>query len=850
MSNRIEIQIEVDPNGKGAAAIKGINAQLDTVGGSAAKGASGISLFSGALDKVTGFIAGGALVALSKGLLESAVAAEQANRRLSASATEAGLSYGELSKNAQQFAQDARVSKTEAAGTVAELTRLATLAGRTQDLELIQKRFLDLAAARGLATNQLGEIARQVISGQDEGVNKLGLANPGKLYEAYAKSIGKTTEALSQQEQIVAILNPLLDKAATFAGANEDAQKGLTGQTQEASKAVSDLYQNFGTAVAGSNEFRDALTLINELLKNISINADEVRDKLAHGLTPKQIAQQNADQPVNQAIDTVKDSIGVLSVPTPDKFVKAYISDFINGTKDFEQLVRETDQLLHGARGRRIQADTDKIQATKDGDQKQAQQAAAQDINNRYKTLDDQARAADTEHAKGVFDTIARNKNITIQQIKEASEYLTANQYVLPAKDVEKYGKQLQEVMLRQFETIKKTRDEFRSFLTETTGSVSDNKFAKLFIEMDTAAERAQKRFGALGKDVVDFATKLDRLNIAKQINEGIAAGNLSGLKLSQQANALDKPLIGLTGAEERRLSSLEARITALTSSADYRQLAGFYRALNSFDKNGSDVAPSANLAETFQRFTQAKGFDKERLAQIGTGQLDEVLSQVLSLRSLGGANADERGTIAAAVLSKIQSIPDELLRKSTLGSVRSLREIGAESADDAARLQQQKAREAVERELAGNQIRTDALEQLKLARSATGVSKDFQNAQVLAITGELAPNELTGDLRKARADALRSQSALDFNQKNEGLEISRKMHVLLDSINKQITGGKIGVIDNSPGADNPPLIDVKVNGQKVDTSVSGPAMTPDNNYYKYTDTGFGVIDTTGTGYK
>ena len=54
-------------------------------------------------------------------------------------------------------------------------------------------------------------------------------------------------------------------------------------------------------------------------------------------------------------------------------------------------------------------------------------------------------------------------------------------------------------------------------------------------------------------------------------------------------------------------------------------------------------------------------------------------------------------------------------------------------------------------------------------------------------------------------------------------------MFAVLDNINKQISGGKLGVVDNTPDNGNPLVnVTVKQDGS-VDTSVTGPAMTPYN---------------------
>ncbi|MCP9496080.1 MAG: hypothetical protein MSG64_16655 [Pyrinomonadaceae bacterium MAG19_C2-C3] len=168
----------------------------------------------------------------SKQALDAGAAAEAANRSLAASAKEAGLSYAGLNRESKAFGELMGINKREADRTVAALTDLARIAGRTGDLDTIQRRFADLAAAKGIDPSQISTIARQVIAGEDEGINRLGLPNPGVIYEAYAKAIGTTSDKLTQQQQVVSILDAVMKKSALFSGEAERRLQSGAGQME------------------------------------------------------------------------------------------------------------------------------------------------------------------------------------------------------------------------------------------------------------------------------------------------------------------------------------------------------------------------------------------------------------------------------------------------------------------------------------------------------------------------------------------------------------------------------------------------------------------------------------------
>jgi hypothetical protein len=254
----------------------------------------------------TAAVVGGALKFLNDAKTAS-LENVKSNRLLASSATEAGKAYADLADENERFAKAASLSTTESAGLLSKIQQLATFSGKPENSESLQKGFLDLGAAKGIAGPDLQNLIGTILSGQDEGLNRLGLPDPSKIYEAYGKQIGVAGDKLNQFQKVQAATNAVLEKAAVFAGANNDRLETTAGKAESASAATKELYTNFGNALTNSIEFQNALSTLNGLLEAVSVNAPKVRKALGDGVSPRDVAIQEGNKPFNQVMDAVGD---------------------------------------------------------------------------------------------------------------------------------------------------------------------------------------------------------------------------------------------------------------------------------------------------------------------------------------------------------------------------------------------------------------------------------------------------------------------------------------------------------------------------------------------------------------
>lgn len=233
-----------------------------------------------------------AALSIAKATIDRVTDQARATRLLSASATEAGMSFDMLAAKNAAFAKSVGLSNTAAAETTSNIARLASGSGMTGQMDQLLQSFADLGAARGIAGEDLNNLIGTILSGQDEGLNRLGISDPGKLYEAYAKSVGRSTESLTQQEKVQAAVNAVMQKAALFTGAAEDRMNSFDGQIAKTTAQWDTLLDSLAMTAITSGPVVDFFNEVSRAMEGVSAQSDQVRQKLREGMSPKDIAAE------------------------------------------------------------------------------------------------------------------------------------------------------------------------------------------------------------------------------------------------------------------------------------------------------------------------------------------------------------------------------------------------------------------------------------------------------------------------------------------------------------------------------------------------------------------------------
>jgi hypothetical protein len=241
---------------------------------------------------VLGAVSFAAVAAFTKQAVDASNEATRANRALAASAVEAGRSYNDLAKSSAEFARAAGISNAQAARSTAQLQRLTTLAGEGDQLEKYQKGFLDLAAARGVAFEELDTLFSGIIAGTDDALNRFGKADPSKLAAQYAAQLGKSVDQLTEQEKILSRLKAFDPDFGLFAGANEARLQSFDGRLDQFNATLENTIALFGDWIANSSIVSDNLEFISLVLKQFSgPSSSQIRELVASGRSQGEIVQ-------------------------------------------------------------------------------------------------------------------------------------------------------------------------------------------------------------------------------------------------------------------------------------------------------------------------------------------------------------------------------------------------------------------------------------------------------------------------------------------------------------------------------------------------------------------------------
>ncbi|MBA3712456.1 MAG: hypothetical protein H0W76_08395, partial [Pyrinomonadaceae bacterium] len=438
-------------------------------------GGFGLPLGAGAVGAAVGIGAAAAF----KASYDAGRELERSNRLIGASAKEAGIAYDVLTAKAAAFSRLTAVSRAEGTETFAQLTRLAQVAGKTDQLDKIAKGFADLGAARGIKGAELATLAQQILSGQDEGLNRLGLPDPSKLYAEYAKGIGRTAESLTQAEKATAALDAVMRKAAIFNGAAERQLQTGAGQIDAFTASIKNLAGEVGqAAIADLGGLLGALRNDGEL-KTYALAAASVAE-YAGGIKGLSIV------------------------------AKSYL-----GETNAEILKQEEYW-------RRVHAAALDVQRTFDG----------------YKKASEENQAFLANDRKGVpvyRDPLGANVDLSKLSTEESAfraKFLADREADLKAEEQKRK---------QQIEGFRTAGAAAKSFLSDISQRADrDNPFVALFQKSDTAVERARKSFGAFGDDFALQMARIEQESIKVELATARFQSLSSAMKLSQEARRLE----------------------------------------------------------------------------------------------------------------------------------------------------------------------------------------------------------------------------------------------------------------------------------------------------------------------
>ncbi len=617
-TNKAIVEIEVDPNGRGMAAIRGINTSLGSLGVTAPGVAQNVSGVGRSIDLLGGAIAGAGVAHFTGEIIGAGKQASDANRLISASAKEAGLAYELVTEKAERFA--ARTSQAEVAAqrTYASILQFTKAAGQTERVDEFTTAFADLAAARGIQAAQLGDIARQLQALTDEATDKLLGANPSAFFERYAQSIGKTAGALTDAEKRASILDEVIRRGALFSGEADRRLGDVAGKLDTVAAKIENLKAAAGKAATAKGGPLDALlsgALFGlDTFRGGGAFADTGDGKgvnllLAEGEQRAKLVVEQLREQERKVAEALREPFG--------SFENLVLSRAAPKISVFDQDPAAREQIFQQAR--------------------------------------DEALALRDRLKKTIEETL-KDDATPISVLKLARTQLD----IFDPEDERKFAQAIEEAIKKRVEALTKPIQELRA---ETSRLLADmtaraeaaNPFVRFFNQADASAKsfarttaELRERYGELAEGVIGQLEKItaaQRAAIAEGALEQRFGDQLQALSLRQEAEALRR---GGDGGLQARLDrdEKELGVTRLDVLANLLREIDSGRVFTSsaqgalaiFGQGGEDAAPVRNAQEAIERI---RAIQADALARSFDPATAQRLADKFALDATGRLGAD-----------------------------------------------------------------------------------------------------------------------------------------------------------------------------------------------------------------
>lgn len=602
---------------------------------------SGAGDIGGVLGSV---FASGAVLYQAQQALQLAKSLSDADRVLASSAKEAGIQIKVAKEKVAEFGEAANLTADAAERTYSGILLLSKAAGQTENIDRFTKAFTNLAAARGIETDRLGDLARMLSTLQDEATDRLLGANPSQFYDAYAKSIGKTAAALSDAEKRAAVMNEVIRRGELFNGEAEKRIESLAGRMELVSNLLTTIKTKAGEVLgagflgladifsgkAGAELAKTAEERI-EVSRNKQLRAAELaKQNLETQLKLVKEIEEAKANPTRNARSFALSNVNVPTTVGSDPDAAKKLQDEVNS------------QLEKGKAGAEAYAKSFKDSLDKFKDnlgfltilQKDLSKVGYRLTQEQRSELESAINSAVSSGAKKGFDKILQDANATVETIAKGLKDVQKSTQ-LNAADREQEIKAFEARLKQQNQTLIQLRDDTRNFLLETQSK--GNPLARLMLDFETATERAEQRFKVFGKGFATQMAALEKANITEKLNKTFFDIEQRALRVTQEVTrlqSLDRP--------QTQKSDLQAKLD--------RDLAEFRRTSNS---TNPDVLRSFDLRQ--QEIDQ---FDKKQ-AEADLDRRRAELEQQVRLIQRSNLTTPEK---TAELLNVTQALsPEEL---------------------------------------------------------------------------------------------------------------------------------------------------------------------------------------------
>ena len=245
---------------RGGADFSGVKKELDKTQKNLTSFQKGIGKTMAGIGALFGGIAIGTAI---KSVIQSASELESAMLGLQSILEAQGRSFTRANQFIQEYISDGLVPLTDAVTAYKNLTARGY---NDEQIKQVMSRLKDAASFGRQSSYTLGEAVRSATEGlknensilvDNAGVTK----NVAKMWQDYAKSIGKTAQQLTQQEKIQAEVNGIIQETQFQVGDADKYTKTYAGRLAVLGKAFQDIKVNIGNALKpGAGSALEGLT--------------------------------------------------------------------------------------------------------------------------------------------------------------------------------------------------------------------------------------------------------------------------------------------------------------------------------------------------------------------------------------------------------------------------------------------------------------------------------------------------------------------------------------------------------------------------------------------------------------
>jgi hypothetical protein len=169
--------------------------------------------------------------------------------KLTAMSKLTGVSMGEMRDLVKQARDEFGLSTVASSDLAGSVAKFAAQAGSASKAGGLMAAALEIGAASGMTAAQVAEGLSSALAGNDEWLNRIGLANPSQLWKDYAAANGRAVGTLTDTEQKLAVMTAIMDAGNKVAGTYAERMESGAGAQDRLNNKLEDAKVAFGTAM-------------------------------------------------------------------------------------------------------------------------------------------------------------------------------------------------------------------------------------------------------------------------------------------------------------------------------------------------------------------------------------------------------------------------------------------------------------------------------------------------------------------------------------------------------------------------------------------------------------------------